>query len=237
MRGLYIALEGPDGVGKSTQAVLLAAARDAALTREPGGTALGTYLRELLIYKNLWPNPRAETLLFCADRAQHIEEVVAVELAKGRDVVTDRSYGSTLAFQGHARNLPIEELSAVTMFAAARPVHSISGYELPDVIVPDVSVLLEAPYEVARQRISGKRRDQREGNQLALWHDRPSSAADLKDKFEHEGHRFWERVRQGYSMLCDAEPERWVRVDSTGSISEVAARVASAVAAHPAMRA
>ena len=91
-RGRYVALEGFDGSGKSTQAALLASARDALLTREPGGTPLGEALRGALLHTDAEgaPAPRAEALLFCADRAQHIATVVAPALESGRDVVMSR---------------------------------------------------------------------------------------------------------------------------------------------------
>ena len=231
-RGRYIALEGPEGTGKSTQAALLARHLDAVPTREPGATALGAHLRDLLLYSHLWPSPRTEALLFSADRAQHVAETVAVELAKGRDVVTDRSYGSTLAYQGHGRGLPVEELRLLMQYASHRPEPPPPGYELPRVLLPDVVVLLEMPFEQARQRIS-RRLDETDGNQLSLWRDNTSGRD--KDKFEHEDHRFWERVRRGFLSLCEAEPERWVRVDANGSIEDVSARVVEAVATHPAM--
>lgn len=232
-RGRYIALEGPEGVGKSTQAAHLAAHLDAVLTREPGVTALGAHLRDLLLYSNLWPSPRTEALLFAADRAQHIAEVVAVELARGRDVVTDRSYGSTLAYQGYGRGLPIEELRFLTQYASRSPEPRPPGCPLPDVLIPDVVVLLEMPFDDARQRIA-RRLEEVDGDQLALWRDSPS-AARQKDKFEHEDHRFWERVRQGFETLCEEESERWVGVNAAGSIEDVAARVIEAVVTHPVM--
>ncbi len=232
-RGRYIALEGSEGTGKSTQAELLAKHLDAVLTHEPGVTALGSHLRNLLLYKDLWPSPRAEALLFCADRAQHISEVVATALAKGRDVVTDRSYGSTLAYQGFGRGLPTDELRQLVEYASRCPEPAPHGHCLPDVLLPDVVVLLEMPLAEARQRVAGL--DDADGNQLALRLD-TAGTERFKDKFEHEDHRYWERVRQGFATLRDEEPNRWVSVDATGEIGEVAARVIEAVETHPAMR-
>ncbi|WP_419842302.1 dTMP kinase [Candidatus Poriferisodalis sp.] len=232
-RGRYIALEGFEGTGKSTQAKRLATHLDAVLTREPGATALGAHLRDMLLRSNLWPNPRTEALLFCADRAQHIAEIVAGELAKGRHVVTDRSYGSTLAYQGHGRGVPIDELRLLVEYASRCPEPAPAGHVLPDVLLPDVVVLLEMPLADARQRIAGV--DPSDDNQLALWRDDAAGAHNRKDNFEDEDHRYLERVCEGLALLCEAEPERWVSVDATGSKSEVAARVRAAVAAHPAM--
>ena len=93
----WIALEGGEGSGKSTQARRLAGSLDAVLTREPGGTALGSTLRAVLLDPSLAIDPRAEALLMAADRAAHVHEVVLPTLEQGRDVVSDRSAWSSLA--------------------------------------------------------------------------------------------------------------------------------------------
>ncbi len=243
-RGRYIAFEGWEGSGKSTQAQLLAERLEAVLTREPGVTPLGVHLRDLLLFSHLWPSSRAEALLFAADRAQHTAEVVAPALAAGRDVVTDRSYGSTLAYQGYGRDLPLDELRALTEFASRRPEPPPSGCELPSVLLPDVVVLLELPLSESQERKQSKqkrrgRADKADGFQMPLF--QPGAAGrrsqDRQDKFEHQDHLFRERVWRGFNELCDAEPQRWIRVDATGSIDAVAERVADAVANHPAMKA
>ncbi len=119
-RGLLLAFEGGEQAGKTTQVELLASRLGAVATREPGGTAVGDRLRWLL----LEPQPatagldaRAEALLMAADRAQHVAEVVAPALAAGRHVVTDRWIGSSLAYQGHGRGLPVGEVEALSTFA------------------------------------------------------------------------------------------------------------------------
>ena len=106
-RGKYIAFEGWEASGKSTQARLLSQRLDAVLTREPGGTALGLAIRGLLLGNGPAPTERAEALLFAADRAQHLAEIVEPALAEGRDVITDRSYGSTLSYHGYGRGQSI----------------------------------------------------------------------------------------------------------------------------------
>lgn len=237
-RGRYIALEGWEGSGKSTQARLLAERLDAVLTREPGATPLGTHLRDLLLRAHLLPGLRAEALLFAADRAQHLDEVVADALAAGRNVVTDRSYGSTLAYQGYGRGLPLEELRVLIEWASRRPQTVADTHELPPVLLPDVVVLLDMPMTDADTRIHDV--DRVVGDQmslLAVEQDAAQHSGSHADKMELESPEFGLRVWRGYRKLCEAEPERWVLVDAVGSIDEVAARVAEAVSEHPAMKA
>ena len=234
-RGRYIALEGFDGSGKSTQAEMLASHLDAVLTREPGGTLLGEALRDVLLHAapDEAPSARTEALLFCADRAQHIATVVAPALGSGRDVVTDRSYGSTLAYQGYGRGLPLDELRALIDYACRRPAGA--SEELPDVVLPDVVVLLDVPLADSDRRVH--RLDRVGGEQMSLLEgdsDADPHAEALEgdgpDRLEGEALEFALRVWRSYRELCDAEPDRWVRVDATGSVDEVAARVTEAVA-------
>ena len=147
-RGKYIAFEGWEASGKSTQARLLSQRLDAVLTREPGGTALGLAIRGLLLGNGPAPTERAEALLFAADRAQHLAEIVEPALAEGRDVITDRSYGSTLAYQCYGRGQSIEELM--------RLVEWTSGGLLPDLVV-----LLTVAVDTADDRL-GDQRDRME---------------------------------------------------------------------------
>jgi dTMP kinase len=113
--GRYITLEGAEGCGKSTHAARLAEALGAVLTRETGGTAIGQRIRTILhdtAITNL--SHHAEALLTAADRAQHIDEVVAPALTTGRHVVSDRSVYSTLAYQGYGRELALPSCAAST---------------------------------------------------------------------------------------------------------------------------
>jgi dTMP kinase len=151
-RGRFVALEGGEGSGKSTQARLLAASAGALLTREPGGTKLGGELRRLLLDPAAGViDARAEALLMAADRAQHIAEVVRPALEKGEHVVSDRSALSFLAYQCAGRGLPIEELRRVSDWASAG-------------LWPDLVVLIDVPPEVARARraANGQRLDRLE---------------------------------------------------------------------------
>ena len=140
-RGRLIALEGIDGCGKSTQAQLLAQDFGALATHEPGATELGRALRALVLDPDRpGPVPGAEALVMAADRAQHVEEVIAPALAEGRWVVTDRFSGSTLAYQGWGRGLSTDSLRQVVAWAAG-------GTEA------DLSVLVDVPVDVARRRL------------------------------------------------------------------------------------
>ena len=110
-RGHFIAFEGGDGCGKSTQAARLAEDRGALLTHQPGGTPIGAALRALLLdpqYGEM--HDRTEAMLLAADRAQHVEELVLPTLESGRDVVCDRYIGSSLAYQGYGRGLPLDQV-------------------------------------------------------------------------------------------------------------------------------
>jgi dTMP kinase len=145
----FIAFEGGEACGKSTQAARLAARLGAVLTREPGGTPIGARLRAVLLDPGTRLVDRAEALLMAADRAQHVAEVIRPELAAGRHVVTDRYAGSSLAYQGFGRGLPVDEVRRLSDWAA-------SG------LWPDLTVLLDVPLAAAAERQVGGRPDRLE---------------------------------------------------------------------------
>jgi dTMP kinase len=143
----YIALEGSEGSGKSTQAKRLAAALDAVLTRETGGTDVGARLRAILHDVDVVDlEDRAEALITAADRAQHIARVVRPALEAGDPVVSDRTVYSTLAYQGYGRGLDLGELRTLNDWA-------IGG------LWPTRVVLLEAPVDVLAARLRGRELD------------------------------------------------------------------------------
>jgi dTMP kinase len=145
--GRYIALEGAEGTGKSTHAARLATSLGALLTRETGGTEIGSRIRTILHDTSLTHlSHRAEALLTAADRAQHIEEVVAPALTAGRHVVSDRSVFSTLAYQGYGRCLPVDEIRQINEWAV-------------DSWWPDLVVLIDTPAEVLERRMRGRQLD------------------------------------------------------------------------------
>jgi dTMP kinase len=141
----YIAFEGAEGCGKSTQAARLAAAIGAVLTRETGGTAIGARLRALLHDTTVHDlHPRAEALITAADRAQHIAEVVLPTLESGRPVVSDRSVYSSLAYQGYGRELDVAEIQHLNEWGTGG-------------VWPTTVVFLDTPDDVIAERMS--RRD------------------------------------------------------------------------------
>lgn len=147
--GRLIALEGIDGCGKTTQAARLARSLGAVLTREPGATALGAALRQLLLDPSgAAVGGRAEALLMAADRAQHVDEIVRPALDAGRWVVTDRFSGSTLAYQGDGRGLDPGALREVVAFAAGG-------------VRADLSILLDVDLAVAQTRLGSPDRLER----------------------------------------------------------------------------
>jgi dTMP kinase len=143
--GHFIAFEGGEGSGKSTQAARLAERLGAVLTHEPGDTALGLKVRALLLDAGpIEITPRAEALLMAADRAQHVAELVRPALAAGRTVVTDRYAGSSIAYQGYGRQLSPQEVAALSEWAT-------------DELRPELVLLLEVPPTVSNARTGGAR--------------------------------------------------------------------------------
>jgi dTMP kinase len=146
MSGLFIAFEGGEGVGKSTQITRAAAwlrdlGHDVVETREPGGTPLGQELRRLVLDRDGHVTPRAEALLYAADRAQHVDTVIRPALDVGRVVLTDRFVDSTLAYQGAGRGLA--DARVITAWATGG-------------LRPDLTVLLDLDPQIGLQRAGAR---------------------------------------------------------------------------------
>ena len=204
-RGRLIAIEGGEGVGKSTQAALLASAIGAEASREPGGSPIAERIRDLLLDRSLSVlAPRAELYLMLAARAEHLSSLIEPALAAGRHVVVDRFAGSTLAYQGYGRGLPVEEVRRACDLA--------SGGRWPD-----LSVLLDMPRDVAKRR--------RAAQQAQL----PGVSPDRIEAEEPEFHR---RVNEGFREIAADDTEHWVVLDGSASAYEVAAEVLGAVRAR-----
>jgi dTMP kinase len=150
---VYIALEGLEGCGKSTHTTRLGQHLDAVITREPGGTRIGTELRAILANPdNVEMDRRTEALLMAADRAQHMAEIIAPALERGQHVVSDRSIYSTLAYQGYGRQLGTTELLTISQWA------------LRDRL-PDIVIYIDVPTDVLNERLAKRDLDrfEREG--------------------------------------------------------------------------
>jgi len=162
----FITLEGVEGSGKSTQASRLAEAfgPDAVITQEPGGTDLGRSVRSLLLEKeSAAVSPRAELLLYFADRAQHVAEVIRPALEADRVVVCDRFTDSSLAYQGHGRGLPVEEIRAVAQAATGG-------------LIPDLTLLFDLPIGVGLERVRNRGAHDRLESEARAFHERVRSA-------------------------------------------------------------
>jgi dTMP kinase len=155
----YIAFEGAEGCGKSTQAKRLAESLGAVLTRETGGTDIGARLRSILHDTTIDDmSARAEALIAAADRAQHIDQVVRPALAAGRTVISDRSVYSTLAYQGYGRELDVDMVRTVNDWAI-------------DGLWPDIVVFVDTPDDVIAERMARRQLDRFEAAGAA-FHDR-----------------------------------------------------------------
>jgi dTMP kinase len=141
--GLFIAFEGGDGAGKSTQVALLrealeAAGRTVTVTRQPGGTTLGREIRDLVLHGD-HVAPRAEALLFAADKAHHVDQLIKPALDRGEVVLTDRYTDSSVAYQGAGRDLGAQEIHDLNMWAV-------------DELVPDLTVVVDVSAAEGRRR-------------------------------------------------------------------------------------
>jgi dTMP kinase len=166
-RGRFVVLEGIDGCGKSTQlealrtwlpgSGLLAPHAELLLTREPGGTALGQALRQLLLHPpgEAAPGTTAELLLYAADRAQHVEQRIRPALEAGHWVVSDRFSGSTAAYQGYGRGLPLELIAQLEAIATGG-------------LKPDLTLWLQVPLAVSLQRRGQRPADRIEASGVAF---------------------------------------------------------------------
>ncbi|MEV5041587.1 dTMP kinase [Microbacterium sp. LMI1x-1-1.1] len=192
--GLWITLEGGDGSGKTTQATLLERwlreqGRSVVCTREPGGTEVGVLIRDIVLHHRGDIAPRAEALLYAADRAHHVATLVRPALERGEVVIQDRYLDSSVAYQGAGRVLDGGEIRDLSLWAA-------------EGALPDVTVLLDVDPATARERLDAA--------------DKPF------DRLEAEKSAFHERVRAAFLALADAEPKRFLVVDATQPIDEIA---------------
>jgi dTMP kinase len=203
MSGRFITFEGPEGSGKSTQIRLLAEKLESSgltvqCTREPGGTATGEAIRNLLQHDAVEEplGERTELLLFTASRAQLMKRVILPSLEQGHWVLCDRFIDSTMAYQGFARGMDIEMLDRINDFA-------IFGRK------PDLTILLDLDIERGFERLA----------------ERYAGGNGGADRFEREARNFHHRVREGYHWLAAREPERFRIVNTDRSIDVVSSDI------------
>ncbi len=247
--GAYIAFEGIDAAGKSTQAELLAKRLDAVLTFEPGGTELGKQIRPLLLQNDTQVpaealSEPAEALLFSADRAQHLAAVVAPALLAGRHVVTDRSYGSTLAYQGYGRQVDVDRIWELVLWTSRLDNHNLAATARAN------GRFSRPPFEPASHSLSKSTANSDMSTTaeevfllpdvVVLLNVPFSGSSDLDerapsepDRFENEAQDFWHRVSDGYHTLATQDDRRWVQVDALGTPDEVERRVFKALGENP----
>jgi dTMP kinase len=202
--GLFITIEGGEGVGKSTQARLLAdrlrhLGASVLQPREPGGTPVGDRIRDLLLEPGVEMVPRTELFLYEASRAELMTRVIVPALERGEVVVCDRFFDSTTAYQAFGRGLDPASVQALNLYATgdARP---------------DITVLLTLDLDEAMRRAT------RGG----------------ADRIESESLEFHRRVIEGFEALAADDPGRFRSVDAVGTPDEVGSRLWDALRRHPA---
>jgi dTMP kinase len=205
---MFITFEGPDGSGKTTQVTQIAAwlrqaGRNVLLTREPGGTAIGDQIRDVLhAMQNKSMHPHTELLLFSASRAQIVAEAIRPHLERGGLVICDRFFDSTMAYQGYGHGLDLTVLRTITAFATGG-------------LRPDLTFFLDiAPEDGLQRRLSAV-----------------ASGVEWTrlDDMEMAFHR---RVRAGYHQLIAAEPGRWVQINAAQPKDKVQADIMGVLSAR-----
>lgn len=200
--GLFIAFEGGDGAGKSTQAAELARALEARgmtvlRTREPGGTPIGEKLRSLVLdHGHGHIDAHTEALIFAASRAAHASQVIRPALGRGDTVLTDRYIDSSVAYQGAGRSLGADAVRSINEWAT-------SG------LLPDLTVLLDVDPAVGRQR--------------------RTSGDAAEDRLESEADDFHTRIRDAFLSLAAARPDRYLVLPAHLPVADLAARILARV--------
>lgn len=196
MAGIFITLEGPDGMGKTTvlkallPKLVARTKRTVIETREPGGSQIAEQIRQVLLdVHNTKMDDRTEALLFAAARRQHLVEVVLPALQENKIVISDRFVDSSVAYQGAGRSVGEKEVYDLNLFAT-------------DGLMPDLTLLLDGPVEVGLKRIQAFRQNQ-------------------SDRLDQETLAFHQRVRSGYLHLEKEFPERISKIDATAPLAQV----------------
>lgn len=191
--GIFITLEGPDGSGKSTQALLLIkflkkSGYKVLHTREPGGDRIAESIRRLLLSPHNKITPETELFLYWASRSQHVQKIINPALARGVVVVCERFNDATLAYQGYGRGVDLKLIKKMNQLAACG-------------LIPDLTFLLDVPPERGLKKVL--------------------EAKGSKDRFELEKLSFHRRVRRGYLELAAQEPQRIKKISGSGTIEYI----------------
>ena len=201
-KGLFITFEGPDGVGKSTHVSLLQKYLEensisTVVTREPGGTTIGKSLREIVLsVDTVGLDPMAELLIYYADRAQHISQVIHPAINSGKWVICDRFYDSSYAYQSAGHKVSSEAVDALTNLVASD-------------CKPDITFLLDVTGDSSAKRIAQR--------------------GEEKDRMELEDNSFKARVRDAFLELAQKEPQRFRKIDASGSPQETFAQIVNQI--------
>jgi dTMP kinase len=201
-KGLFITLEGIEGVGKTTQikSLQLALRNDAIEfigTREPGGTPTAEIIRNIILKEEM--NELTELLMYSASRAEHVASLIRPNLQAGIHVLCDRFTDATIAYQGYGRGLDIKLIENLNRIATAG-------------LKPDITIIIDLPVETAFQRLAKR--------------------GSEPDRFEKLNHDFYTRVREGYLNICKNDPDRVALVDGNRDEASIHREIADIVMAR-----
>ena len=202
MAGVFITFEGGDGAGKTTQIEML---RDwlerqghtVVVTREPGGTDIGVELRNIVLHHRGFLAPRAEALLYAADRAHHIHTVVRPALERGDVVVQDRYFDSSVAYQGAGRVLSEEEVSDLSLWATEH-------------LMPQLTVVLDIPADIARERRDSDNR---------VFDRLEAEADDFHERVRQAYHRLADAEPERFLMIDGQRPVDDIHAEVVSRVS------------------
>lgn len=199
MKGIFITFEGPDGAGKTTQIKMLKSFLDeqgisSILTREPGGTEISDYIREIILnpnHKNM--QHETEILLYAASRAQHVREKIIPALNEGKVVLCDRFVDASVAYQGYGLGVDIDKIKSINAFAIGT-------------LEPKRTYMIDLPPSQGRKRLLARIKE--------------STNAGL-DRIEQKESEYHESVRRGFDVIATNHPQRILKIDGSRTIEEV----------------
>lgn len=202
-KGFFISFEGIDGCGKTTQLHKVAdwlqqKNHEILCTRQPGGTRIGKAIRSILLNpENKELIPQSELLLYMADRLQHLHETILPSRQQGKIVLCDRFHDATISYQGYGRQLDLTGIQSI-----------VDEWITPN--NPDFTFLLEISPELSLQRTHKRH---------------VVDDVRTQDRLDLESIDFFQRVADGYVRQAEADPQRYIRIDASGTIEEVFERV------------